>query len=102
MPLKPAVLPLSLLLGACGPQIPTLREYAESAIGRDIAVVQAVVRQPGSYASSVGWQERTYPLPNGHWVYVEPDRPGCEIHYEVDGGNVVVGYTPMGSGCAHQ
>ena len=97
------LLPLVAGLAACSAsQIPTLEEYAGSAVGRDISVVRDPVRRPGSYASTVGWQEKTYTLPNGHWVYVEPDRTNCEIHYEVNGEDIIVGYTAVGTGCAHQ
>ncbi len=98
----------ALLLLIAGPaacsssQVPTLREYGDSALGLDIAVVRDVVRRPGSHASTVGWQEKTYTLPNGHWVYVEPDRANCEIHYEVNGEDIIVGYTPVGRGCQNQ
>ncbi|MBL8201375.1 MAG: hypothetical protein JNK40_10420 [Chromatiales bacterium] len=90
-------------LGACSmSQVPTLKEYGDSALGLNISVVRDIVRRPTSYASTVGWQERTYTLPNGHWVYVEPDRQNCEIHYEVDGNDIIVGYTPVGRGCRYQ
>jgi hypothetical protein len=88
--------------GACGAQIPALKEDAGSAVGLDVAAVRAVVRHPNSYATRIGWQEQTYTLPNGHWVYVEPDRPHCEIHYEVNGEDIIVAYTPVGRGCRHQ
>lgn len=97
------LLPLVTGLAACSAsQIPSLEHYASSVVGRNISVVRDLVRRPTSYASTVGWQERTYTLANGHWVYVEPDRQNCEIHYEVDGSDIIVGYTPMGTGCLHQ
>jgi len=98
-------LSLTLLagLGACSAsQIPAIDDYAGDLVGRDISIVQDLVRRSTSHATSIGWQEKTYTLPNGHWVYVEPDRANCEIHYEVDGENIIVGYTPMGVGCQHQ
>lgn len=97
------LLPLVAALTACSAsQIPTLEDYADSAVGQNISVVRDLVRRPGSHATTVGWQEKTYTLPNGHWVYVEPDRANCEIHYEVDGEDIIVGYTAVGTGCAHQ
>ena len=93
----------ALILAACSSsQVPDLRDYAGSLVGRGIDVVRQLVRRPGSHADTVGWQERTYTLPNGHWVYVEPDRANCEIHYEVDGQDVIVDYTLVGRGCLHQ
>jgi len=98
-----ALLPLIVALGACrASQVPTIEEYAGSAVGQNISVVRDVVRRPGSRATTISWQERTYTLPSGHWVYVEPDRQNCDIHYEVNGEDIIVGYTPVGSGCVHQ
>ncbi len=100
---RQVLLPLVAGLAACSAsQIPPLEDYAGSMVGRDISVVRDLVRRPGSHANTVGWQEKTYTLPNGHWVYVEPDRANCEIHYEVNGEDIIVGYTPVGTGCRHQ
>lgn len=94
---------LTVGMGACSfSQIPTLKEYGEAAIGLNVAVIRTLIEHPNSYASRIGWQEKTYTLANGHWVYVEPDRPNCEIHYEVNGEDVIVGYTPVGTGCKYQ
>lgn len=99
----PCLLFLAVVLGACSAsQIPTLKDYGDSAIGQNISVVREVVRRQSSYASTVGWQEKAYPLADGHWVYVEPDRPNCEIHYEVDAHDIIVGYTVLGTGCTYQ
>ncbi len=94
---------LTIGLGACSPsQIPTLKEYGDAVIGQNVAVIRDLVRRPTSRASQAGWQEKTYLLPNGNWVYVEPDRPHCEIHYEVNSADLIVGYTPVGTGCRYQ
>ena len=94
---------LTVSLEACSiSQIPTIREYAGGLIGQNVSVVRSLTEGKTSYASRVGWQEKTYPLANGHWIYVQPDRPNCEIHFEVNGEDLIVGYTPMGSGCQYQ
>jgi len=86
----------------CGSQIPTLKEWADQNVGRPVAELQAMDRSPRSYASRIGWLEQTYTLPNGHWVYVHPDRRHCELHFEVDPGGMIVSYRPVGEGCEHQ
>lgn len=94
---------LTLGLGACSAsQVPTLKDYGDSAIGLHISVIRDLVQRPNSHASTVGWQEKSYPLANGHWVYVEPDRANCEIHYEVDASDIIVAWTAVGTGCANQ
>lgn len=87
------------LLAGCSTSIPGLKEWAEQSVGRPIAELRDLDQHPGSYASRIQWVEKTYPLEYGHWVYVHPDRIGCEIHFEggIDGN--VVSYTPVGEGC---
>ena len=102
MDIKPLLL-LTLGIGACSfSQIPTLKEYGEACIGLNISVLRDSAKRPTSYASRIGWEEKTYTLANGHLVYVHPDRRNCEIHYEVNGEDIIVGYTPMGTGCKYQ
>ena len=97
------LLPLTLVLAGCAAsQIPPIDTYANTFVGRNVAVLRDLVRRPDERSRTVGFQERTYSLANGHWVYVEPDRRNCEIHYEVDGEDIIVGWTAVGSGCANQ
>lgn len=86
-------------VSACTTSIPGLREWADQNVGRPIAELRELDQHPGSYASRIGWKEKTYPLDNGRLVYVHPDRPGCEIHFEVGNDGNVVGYRPVGDGC---
>ena len=96
------VLLLTIALDGCASQIPTIKDWADPLIGRNVAALRALAKPPESYSSQVGWQEKTYTLASGHWVYVQPDRPNCEIHFEVNGEDMIVGYTPVGRGCEHQ
>jgi hypothetical protein len=68
-------------------------------VGRPIRIIRENDLHPGSYASRIGWHEKTYALGNGNWIYVHPDRPGCEIHFEVGSDDNVVSYRPIGDGC---
>lgn len=86
----------------CSTSIPGLKEWADQNIGRPISELRDLDESPGSYASRIQWAEKTYPLENGHWVYVHPDRIGCEIHFEVGADGNVVGYRPVGEGCPKQ
>ena len=76
----------------CLSQIVSTREHANSWIGRPVGQLRTVVLRPESYASGIGWKEKTYHLDNGNWVYVEPDSPGCFIDFEVDPQGTIVGY----------
>jgi hypothetical protein len=98
-----SLLLLTAGIGACSSsQIQTLDEYGKACVGLNISVVRELTKGPNSYATRVGWEEKTYALANGHLVYVQPDRPNCEIHFEVNGEGIIVGYTPLGTGCKYQ
>ncbi len=102
--LKPFMLLVVLftLLAGCNSQIPTLREWADQCVGRPVAEQEGLDAEPESYASRIGWKTTTYDLPNGHWVYVSPDRDKCEVHFEVNKAGIVVGYQLAGEGCRYQ
>jgi len=92
----------TLGLVACVSQIPTLKDWADALVGKNVADLRALSAAPGSYSSRTGWQQRRYNLGNGNWVYVQPDRPDCEIHFEINSEDMIVGYTPVGTGCRNQ
>ncbi|RPJ58374.1 MAG: hypothetical protein EHM12_07895 [Dehalococcoidia bacterium] len=79
--------------------IPSVSQQTRETMGHSISVVTESVSRPGSYASSIGWKEKTYKLDNGNWVYVEPDRPGCFLHWEVNSQGIIVGYKLEGNRC---
>jgi hypothetical protein len=90
------ILILIFIFSGC---IPSLDSYAKKSIGRPISAKIDVISRPNSYASSIGWREKTYKLDNGNWVYVEPDSPNCLIHWEVNPQGIIVGYKLEGNRC---
>jgi len=91
------ILILIPLLYGCLHNIGTIEEYTKYWIGRPIEETKILVRDSHSYASRIGWQEETYKLDNGNWVYVEPDSPNCFIHWEVNPEGIIVGYKLEGN-----
>lgn len=98
----PLIAAAAAFIPGCTTSIPGLKEWADQNIGQPISELRDLDESPGSYASRIRWAEKTYPLDNGHWVYVHPDRVGCEIHFEVGTDGNVVDYRPVGEGCPHQ
>jgi hypothetical protein len=87
---------LMFLLHGCLSQIAPVDSSSKSWIGHSIAEREAI---PNPYASSIGWKEKIYRLDNGMLVYVEPVRPGCFIHWEVNPQGIIVGYKLEGNRC---
>ena len=100
---------VGLMLGLCGcmSQIISKREFMKVWVGRPIEEIRQMDSREGSYASSIGWKETTYPLDNGNWVYVTPagvfgkafGGGDCFIHYEVNPDGIIVGARTEGKGC---
>ncbi len=81
----------------CLTNIPSIGDYTSNKIGRPIEKQIKRVLDPGSYASRIGWKEKTYKLDNGNWVYIEPDSKNCFIHWEVNPQGIIVGYKLEGN-----
>jgi hypothetical protein len=71
---------LSSSICGCFRNIPSIEEYTNYWIGKPIEDMREIVSSPESYGSRIGWQESTYKLANGNWVYIEPDKKDCNIH----------------------
>lgn len=95
--LNTIIILVAVLLSGCLHNIGTIKEYTQSWIGRPIEETKKLVRDSHSYASRIHWKEKTYPLENGNWVYVEPDSPNCFIHWEVNPQGIIVGYKLEGN-----
>jgi hypothetical protein len=88
---------LSFFSNGCLRQIPNIKEYTDHWIGRPIEDKKKPTLRKESYASRIGWKEKTYQLENGNWVYVEPDSKNCFIHWEVNPKGIIVGFKLEGN-----
>ena len=94
------LLPLFLLCG-CASQI-SVEDRSRNWIARPLSELKAEMNNPNSYASKIGWNEKTYPLANGNMVYIEPVGDNCSIHWEVNQGGLIINYTAKGHSCKPQ
>ncbi|MFZ5997616.1 MAG: hypothetical protein ACOYW7_09025 [Nitrospirota bacterium] len=76
-----------------------LEERSNEWITRPLSELKQAMNAPGSYASKIGWEETTYPLANGNFVFVEPIDKECSIHWEVTPREIIIGSRAEGSGC---
>ncbi len=91
---------LIVLLILCGcPQIASIQTSASKWIGHPYRDREELMGRPEGYAHMIGWHEQRYRLVNGNYVYIEPARPGCFIHWEVDQANIIVGVKTEGDRC---
>ncbi|MFZ3114660.1 MAG: hypothetical protein WA133_08260 [Syntrophales bacterium] len=86
----PSALMVLVIIFLNGCSIPSIGKYTKSWIGRSIEEKKKGVTGTGSYASRIGWKEKTYPLDNGNWVYVEADSNNCFVHWEVNPQGIIV------------
>ena len=86
------------LIFSCS-QIKSATDHANAWVGRSVYDYSSMVNRKGAYANSIGWQEKTYQLPNGNKVYVFPASPECYIHFEVDREGTIIGSRTEGKRC---
>jgi len=89
---------LFFLVFGCMSQIVSIEEHTNGMLGHPIHEIQTAMARPSSYASRIDWKETTYPLQNGHWVFVEPE-PRCLIHWEVNQEGIIVDFSTKGGSC---
>ena len=92
------ILLLLLFPTGCAHQL-SVEELSNEWIARPLADLKQHMKSPDSYAAKTGWQEKTYPLANGYYGYVEPLGPDCSIHWSVNQRDIIVDYRAIGSGC---
>lgn len=88
-----------ILSHGCLSQIASLEEFVEGWKGRPLSELKEMLSRPESYPSRIGWKEKTYTLGSGNLVYIEPVRPDCYIHWEVNRQGIIVNYKTEGSRC---
>ncbi len=76
-----------------------VEERANEWISRPLADLKQSMSRPDSYASKIGWQETTYPLANGYYVFVQPIGKECLIHWKINPRDIIVDYSSSGSSC---
>ena len=76
-----------------------INDFANLAVGRPYEQYRRLQQSPGSYASRIGWQEKSYELPNGNRMYVDPMKPQCTVYWEVNKVGTIVGYKAEGIQC---
>jgi len=87
-----------VLLYGCASQM-SLEDLSREWITRPLSELKQEMKSPDSYASKIGWKETTYPLPNRNFVYIQPVKADCFVHWEVNEGGIIIGYQAKGNGC---
>ncbi len=89
----------AVFLYGCASQQLVLENHKNEYMARPLTELKRALNKPGSYPSTIGWKETTYPLANGNYVYVEPLSKDCSLHWEINPEDTIVGAETKGSGC---
>jgi hypothetical protein len=76
-----------------------IEEHAQEWLARPVSELRDDMKRPDSYASKIKWEETTYPLSNGYYVFVEPLAKDCNMHWDVNNRDRIIGYRTAGTGC---
>ncbi|MGO9377781.1 MAG: hypothetical protein ACLPN1_01630 [Dissulfurispiraceae bacterium] len=93
---------LALLLSiiGCTSMEKKVDEYGSSWISRPLSELKQEMKSPDSYASQIDWDETTYQLANGYYIFVEPFSKDCFIHWKINPKDTIIGYFGKGTGCS--
>jgi len=89
---------LTVVLTGCAHQT-SIEEISNEWISRPLDELKQQMKNPNSYASKIGWQEKTYPLANGYYAFVEPVSENCFIHWRINQRDIIVDAQSEGKGC---
>ncbi len=105
-------LALLLSLLGCTSMEKKVDEHSSSWISRPLSELKQAMKSPDSYASKIDWDETTYPLANGYFIFVEPFSRECFIEWKINQRNIIMdlrnvvwvkgGMKPAKSGCGQR
>jgi hypothetical protein len=88
---------ISVVLFACS--VPSVKDWADPAIGEPIDKIIEVTKRPGSYISRNGKKIQKYRIGNENFTYINPVGDGCDVYWEVNSSGIIVSYRLVGNGC---
>ncbi|HSW63954.1 MAG TPA: hypothetical protein VLH56_11705 [Dissulfurispiraceae bacterium] len=88
-----------LFLSACASPQRSIESRGEEWVSRTLPELKEAMARPDSYAAKIRWKERTYPLVNDDFVFIEPVDSECFIHWKVRPSGLIVGYKSVGKSC---
>jgi hypothetical protein len=74
-------------------------DYGNSWISRPLSELRDEMKKPDSYASKINWDENTFDLAKGYYLFIQPFSENCYIYWKINPQNRIVGYFPKGQGC---
>jgi hypothetical protein len=92
-------LALLISLVGCTSMEKKVDEHSSSWISRPLSELKQAMKSPDSYASKIEWDETTYPLANGYYIFVEPFSKDCFIQWKINPRHIIIGYFASGKGC---
>lgn len=92
---------LLVFLYGCASKM-NLAAHRNEWITRPLSELKQEMSNPDSYASKIKWEETTYQLANGNFVFVEPVGRDCSVHWEVIPKGIIVGFQARGNGCEQE
>ena len=90
---------LFVLLFGCVSMEKKVGDHGAEWISRPLSELKQAMRNPNTYASNTNWDETSYPLAKGYFIFVEPFNEDCLIHWKINPRDIIIGYFTEGRGC---
>lgn len=90
---------LFVLLFGCSSVEKKVSDHGNEWISRPLSELKQAMKNPDTYASKTNWDETSYPLAKGYFIFVEPFNEDCLIHWKINPRDIIVSYFTEGKGC---
>jgi hypothetical protein len=90
---------LFVLLFGCTSMEKKVGDHGTEWISRPLSELKQAMKKPDSYASKTNWEETSYPLAKGYFIFIEPLNEDCLIHWKINPRDLIIGYFTEGKGC---
>ncbi|HTZ16901.1 MAG TPA: hypothetical protein VMB78_00520 [Dissulfurispiraceae bacterium] len=99
---KCCVVGLFVFLFGCVSMERKVSDHCNEWISRPLSELKQAMKNPDAYASKTNWDETSYPLAKGYFVFVEPFNEDCLIHWKINPRDIIIGYFTEGKGCGSE
>ncbi len=90
---------LFVLLFGCVSMEKRVTDHCNEWLARPLSEMKQAMKNPDTYASKTKWEETSYPLAKGYFIFIEPFNEDCLIHWKINPRDIIIGYFTEGKGC---
>jgi len=90
---------LFVLLFGCTTTEKRVADHGNEWISRPLSELKQAMKNPDAYSSKTNWEETSYPLAKGYFIFVEPFNEDYLIQWKINPRGIIISCFTEGKGC---